>query len=376
MDIKIDLDEFQSISDLSVKVVQKAAEKAGFTEHPDGIYFGMSDAVYHADKALGSTGLKKLVGNAPDFWWESWMNPARDENDDTPAKIFGRQLHLCVLEGRDKFIAKYAPEPISDNYQGCLKTADDLRDFLSEKKASKSGSKAELIARAKQFPDCPAIFDEVLILAQKSGKELIKFKDYAKILAASAFIKANKTLANAFEGGQPEVSVFWTVEGIRFKARFDYLKLNAITDLKSIANRNDKEFAKACRDAVASYDYIISAEHYTEGRRQLKRLLSEGRVFGSYDPEWLAKVAANEVFAFVFVFWQKDGAPISYGIKLSPGNPLFSYARSMIAQAVDNYRTYLAEFGTETAWVPSTPLEELDETDLPVWYQQRLMTGS
>lgn len=190
------------------------------------------------------------------------------------------------------------------------------------------------------------------------------------------FIKANTTLSNAFEGGQPEVSVFWTVDGVRFKARFDYLKLNAITDLKSIANRNDKEFAKACRDAVASYDYIISAEHYTEGRRQLKRLLNEGRVFGSYDPEWLAKVAANEVFAFVFVFWQKDGAPISHGIKLSPGNPLFSYARSMIAQAVDNYRTYLAEFGTETAWVPSTPLEELDETDLPVWYQQRLMTGS
>jgi hypothetical protein len=337
MDIKFDRDEFQSIGTIASKVVKEAAEKAGFTEHPDGIYFGMSDAVYHADTALGSTGLKKLVGNAPDFWWDSWMNPARDENDDTPAKIFGRQLHLCVLEGLEKFKTFHAPQYNSAN-------------------------RKEGIAEIKEIT--------------AAGKVPVKFKDYAKILAASAFIKANKTLANAFEGGQPEVSVFWTVDGVRFKARFDYLKLNAITDLKSIANRNDKAFAKACRDAVASYDYIISAEHYTEGRRQLKRLLSEGRVFGSYDPEWLTKVAANEVFAFVFVFWQKDGAPISHGIKLSPGNPLFSYARSMIAQAVSNYRTYLAEFGTETAWVPSTPLEELDETDLPVWYQQRLMTGS
>lgn len=337
MDIKIDRDEFQSIGAIATKVVQEAAERAGFTEHPDGIYFGMSDAVYHADKALGSTGLKKLVGNAPDFWWESWMNPARDENDDTPAKIFGRQLHLCVLEGLEKFKAFHAPQHHPAN-------------------------RKEGIAEIKDITS--------------AGKVPVKFKDYAKILAASAFIKANKTLANAFEGGQPEVSVFWTADGVRFKARFDYLKLNAITDLKSIANRTDKEFTKACCDAVASYDYIISAEHYTEGRRQLKRLLNEGRVFGSHDPEWLAKVAANEVFAFVFVFWQKDGAPISHGIKLSPGNPLFSYARSMISQAVDNYRTYLAEFGTETAWVPSTPLEELDETDLPVWYQQRLMTGS
>ena len=32
------------------------------TLHEDGIYFGMSDEEYHADPALGSTGLKKLIG--------------------------------------------------------------------------------------------------------------------------------------------------------------------------------------------------------------------------------------------------------------------------------------------------------------------------
>ncbi|WP_418459880.1 PD-(D/E)XK nuclease-like domain-containing protein [Brucella intermedia] len=327
---------FQSIGDLSASITAEAAEKAGFTKHPDGIYFGMSDAVYHADHALGSTGIKKLISNAPDFWWDSWMNPAR-EDDDTPAKIFGRQLHQCVLEGADKFKDSHAPQYGKGN--------------------TKEG-KAEIAD----------------IVA--AGKVPVKFKDYGRILAASAFIKANKTLANAFEGGQPEVSVFWTVDGTRFKARFDYLKMNAITDLKSLANPYGKEFDKACRDAVASYDYLVSAEHYSEGRRQMKRLHQEGKVFGSVDPEWLAKVAANEVFAFVFVFWQKDGAPVSHGIKLSPGNPLFSYARSMIAKATDNYRRFMAEFGTDAAWVPSTPLEELDETDLPVWYQQRLMTGS
>lgn len=204
----------------------------------------------------------------------------------------------------------------------------------------------------------------------------MKIDNWTKILAAAAFIKANKTLASAFENGMPEVSVFWTANGVRFKCRFDYLKLNAISDLKSIANRSDKEFQKACRDAVASYDYIVSAEHYRDGRSQMKRLFDEGRVFGNVDREWLRKVVNNEVFAFVFVFWQKDGAPISHGIKLSPGNPLFTYARSMIAQAVENYNRYMSEFGTDTAWVPSTPLDELDETDLPVWYQQRLMNGS
>jgi len=327
----------KSIGELSIPVVAAAAKAAGFTKHEDGIYFGMSDTVYHADTALGSTSLKKLIGNAPDFWWASWMNPAMPEDDDTPAKIFGRQLHLCVLEGVERFKADHSPQMHPGNVK-------DGKDEIAKIRAA--------------------------------GKVPVKFKDYSKILAASAFIKANKTLANAFEGGQPEVSIFWTVDGIRYKARFDYLKMNAISDLKSLANMYGKEFDKACRDAIGSYDYLVSAEHYAEGRRQMPRLLAAGKVFGAHDPEWLAKVAANAAFAFVFVFWQKDGAPISHGIKLSPGNPLFSYARNLIAKAVDNYRRYMAEFGTETAWVPSTPLEELDETDLPVWYQQRLMTGA
>lgn len=326
-----------AVGDLTRSIVDEAAEKAGFTEHADGIYFGMSDVVYHADRALGSTGIKKLIGNAPDFWWESWMNPARPADDDTPAKVFGRQLHKCVLEGAEAFKDGHAPQYGKGN--------------------TKEG-KAE-------------IADIV-----ETGKVPVKFAEYGKILAASAFIRANKTLANAFENGMPEVSIFWTVDGIRYKARFDFLKLNAITDLKSLSNPMGKEFTRACRDAIASYDYLVSAEHYCEGRRQMKRLVEAGQVFGDHDPEWLQRVAANEVFAFVFVFWQKDGAPISHGIKLSPGNPLFSRARTMISVGMHNYQRFMKDFGTDAAWVPSTPLEELDETDLPVWYQQKLTTGA
>ena len=305
-------------------------------QHQDGIWFGMSDEEYHADPALGSTGLKKLIGNAPDYWWDSPMNPARDDDDDTPAKIFGRQLHQCVLEGVEKFKAHHAAYVNPGNI-----------------KAGK---------------------DEIAAIVA-AGKVPVKFKDYSKILAAAAFIKANKTLARAFEGGHPEVSVFWTVNGIRYKVRFDYLQINSIVDLKSIENRSGKEFNRACRDAMASYDYIVSAGHYSDGRRQMKGLFRAGKVFGLPEgqEEWLSKVVSNPVFAFVFVFWQKEGAPISHGIMLSPGNPLFDRAAERIAQAVENYRLFMGEFGTDTAWVPSTPLEELSETDMPVWYQQRLI---
>jgi hypothetical protein len=304
----------------------------------DGVYFGMAESVYHGDPALGSTGIKKLIDNAPDYWWESPLNPAQPEDDDTPAKIFGRQIHQCVLEGADKFKANHAPR------------------YLNGATKEGKAEKADILS---------------------AGKTPVAFKDYSKILAASAFIKANKTLANAFESGVPEVSVFWTENGIRYKCRIDYLKMNAIADLKSLANMYGKEFVKACRDAIASYDYIVSAEHYRHGRTQMMRLINEGKVYNVPEEQmpWLINVAGNKTFAFVFVFYQKDGAPISHGIKLSPGNPLFGYARTMISKAIDNYSRYMAEFGTNTAWVPSTPLDELDETDLPVWYQQRLATG-
>jgi len=285
-------DTFESIGNIAARVVEKTAYRAGFTEHEDGIYFGMSDTVYHADTALGSTGIKKLISNAPDFWWDSWMNPAVDVDTQSDALKFGRQLHKCVIEGADEFVAFHAPQFNAGN--------------------TKAG-KLEI--------------EEITM----SGKTPVKFQDYQRILAASAFIKANKTLASAFEGGMPEVSVFWTENGLRFKARFDYLKIRAITDLKSITNIRDKEFGRACKDAIASYNYLISAAHYCEGRKHLKHLLDAGKVFGSVDHDWLQQVASNQEYAFVFVFWQRSGAPISHGIQLSPNNPLFAYGRSLIA---------------------------------------------
>jgi hypothetical protein len=309
--------------------------------HADGIYFGMSDTEYHSDPALGSTGLKKLVDNAPDFWWSSSFNPAREEeNDDTPAKIFGRQLHQCVLEGVEKFKAGHAPQ-----YH--------------------PGNRKEGIAEIAEI--------------RTNGKVPVKFRDYQRILAASSFIKANSFLAKAFEGGQPEVSVFWTADGIRFKARFDYLKMQAITDLKSIRAKTEKPFKMLCMDAIGSYDYLVSAEHYSEGRRQMARLLKQDAVFGAEEHDvslsWLIQ-ASGSAFAFVFVFWKAEGSPITSGFKLSPENPLFEMARGRIVRAVRNYQRYMEEFGSDCAWVLNEPLIEIDETDLPAFYHHRIAQGA
>lgn len=307
---------------------------------PNGIHFGLSDEAYHADPALGSTGLKDLIDNAPDFWWTSWMNPAREPEKETPAKIFGRAVHKAVLEGRDAFEARY----------GACDHPGNVKAGIAERQA---------LAEVQKIP--------------------LKREEYNRILAASAFIKANSFLGDAFKGGQPEVSVFWTADDIRFKCRFDYLKMRAIADLKSIRNPLNKPFVQACRDRIAGLDYVVSAAHYMDGRRQMSRLLKAGAVFGvNDDPRvmpWLIEASGVKEYAFVFVFWQAEGAPISHGFQVSPGNPILDGARHSIAQAVTNYRKFMDEFGTAAAWVPSTPLEELDETDLPIWWQVKQNTG-
>ncbi|MGO4561028.1 PD-(D/E)XK nuclease-like domain-containing protein [Rhizobiales bacterium 3FA27D7] len=345
----------------------------------DGIHFGLAEAFYHADSALGSTGLKDLIDNAPDYWWSSWMNPAREPEKETPAKVFGRAVHKCVLEGRDAFEAAYAPSPEPDDYPEHLRTMDDLRAFLADTGMSKSGTKDELILRVKGVSGCPPIYEDVVSAFEKSKKLPLKRDEFNRILAASAFIRANSYLRDAFTGGQAEVSVFWTADGIRYKARFDYLKMRAIADLKSIRNPLNKSFVQACRERIASLDYVISAAHYMDARRRMAGFVKAGLVYGAPDTEqfrsWLIQVSGITEFAFVFVFWQAEGAPISHGFKISPGNPLLDSAKHSIAKAVWNYQRFMEEFGTSAAWVPSTPLDELDETDLPVWWQQKQLKG-
>lgn len=297
-----------------------------------GIYFGMTDDRYHADPALGSTDLRRLLRSAPDFWWHSKFNPMRPVDTETPAKIFGHAVHTCVLEGREKFEAKYGP--------------------TDEKGTTREG-KAERAALAAD------------------GRIPLKREHYDRILVAASMIRLNPNLGQAFQGGMPEVSVFWIERGIRFKARYDFLKVRAITDLKSIRNMLEIDFSECCRKRFASHRFDMQAEHYRHGRTQMAGLAANGAVFGDHDPEWLSKVlATGDAFGFVYVLWQAEDAPITWSCSLSPGNPILEAGRASIEMAINRYETFHDKFGTDIAWILQEPVEELDINELPNWWGQ------
>jgi len=314
----------------AAKVVEEVAENREQV-FADGVYFNLPEDAYHNDPALGSTSLKKLASNPCSYWYASPLNPTRKDDDDTPSKFFGRAMHKCVLEGREAFEASYAPttEP------GNTREGKAQRTFI-----------------------------------ESSGRIPIKFDDYERILLANATVRANPHLADAFTNGTPEVSVFWTGQnGIRKKARIDYLRIKASVDLKTAANEKDVDFKIACRNAIANFRYDIQTEHYNDGRQALRQFVREGRVFGDHDQEWLARVAEQDAWTSPIVFLQSKGAPIVWATTISPNNRMIlDHARFAIERAEQNYIEWMERFGRDTAWILVDPLEELDLSDLPPWF--------
>jgi hypothetical protein len=294
-----------------------------------GIYFDLPEDQYHADPALGSTDLRRLLASGPDYWWESPLNPNPPERRPSPQLDFGKALHKLVLEGHQAFAVRYVRRP------------DDL-------------VRLDAKAKAALAPD---------------GQTVLDGDDYDRILISGELIAKNSDLAAAFEGGVPEVSVFWKrSDGTRLKARFDFLKIRGVGDLKSIRNYMGHPFAEACTRSIVTYRYDIQAAHYLEGRAEIARMVADGLVYGDHDAAWLKRAADSRVFAFQWVFFQAEGAPITWSRSLSPGNPILDIAERDRQKALQTYSEFKNKFSDNEMWLLNEPVTELDINDLPRWY--------
>jgi hypothetical protein len=315
-------------------------DKDGRYHHPPGIYFGLGESAYFSDVALGSSDHKKLAESPARFWWESRSNPMWEPDEITPALRIGRARHCIVLDGREAFEARYA------------------------RKTLNWSTKAGMVEKAA---------------FEAQGLAPLDDEAYARTLATKAIIEANPYLAETFTGMVgTEVSVFWNARGVPKKARFDGLKPRAIVDLKNIANERAIAFPKACLRYIDNYKAHVQAAHYLEARLAMRQLWEDGLVHGEHDDEVLAEVVDSDEFAFVFVFLQSSGAPLSHAFQLSyrrlPGgeewNPIFDAGRRVLDRAEANYLRCMAAFGADTAWIEPAPIAELDssQVSLPSWF--------
>lgn len=293
---------------------------------PLGIYWRLPEAPYHADRALGSGDVRRLAVSPFDFWWakQGWM-----PREDTTPLIVGRAYHTAVLEGLEKFRRHYARKEAPWT--------------------TKTGKAEKAVIEA-------------------AGLIGIDSDDYDRISMAATVIRTNPHLKGAFDGGMPEVSVLWERDGIKRKARLDYLKVRAITDLKSIRNSRDIDFREACRRRFADARYDVQAAHYLEARAAMAGFIRDGRVYGDAPSDFVSAIASSDQAAFVFVFFQAEGAPLTWGLTLSPGNPILEIGRRTIEIAERNWTENNARFAPGEPWLMAEPLSELDINELPQWW--------
>jgi hypothetical protein len=340
-----------------------------------GVYFDLDHASYLRDPALGSSAVKALSYNPALYWYSSHLNPFYRASEPSRAQRLGTAFHTMVLDGPEVFKLRYAPEPGPD----FMRLSDEIAAWIKEKGGKPPRSKSALIEMALGIDPAVKIYDAAIAAAKANGMEVLSEEDWARIIQATQAIVANPALRPAISGGHREVSVFWEeeVDGVlvRKKARFDYLKPRAVVDLKSTRPTFGRSFEEECLRAIANWRYDIQAGHYLEGRRAFAEHWKAGRVvlcdLGKLDDRFIAwgdLVASAENYAFVFVFWANDGAPLTWGGSFSPGNPALERSSRDIETAIDAYVRCSKTFAPGEPWLEYDSLGEIWMESLPRWF--------
>lgn len=272
----------------------KTGQPAGLAP---GIYLNLSMEDYHRDPAIGSSGIKNLKESPDEYWYDSPLNPDREEDEPTAAKIVGQAYHTMILEPAE-FEQRYTIKP-----------------------KVKTSSMANTVGEG----------------------------DFEKLVMMEAALKRTPTHHRLLIEGYPEVSVFWQDEktGLMCKIRFDRFNAAWIADLKTTEAVTDRHL----RRHYPEYGYEISGAMYSLGANAAKKAIRSREGFyidPKITPEFIDAFLKNENQIFAFVFQQKKLPFTTRCWLVSPydsaiGKDKFEYGLQV-------YLDNIQQFGTEQPW--------------------------
>jgi len=294
---------------------------------PLGIHFGLPQDQYLDDPGLGSTQVKELNIDPLEYWWKSPMGPGV-ERKESDAMTFGTALHSIVLEGQGAFERLYSVAPRKSDYEGLLVTNDDMKEWLKARGHPTKGTKAVLIDALKEA-GCSWPIWEDLIDAHRADCEMRQVEsldaEVAEQLQTRArVIHADPNVKTLLTDGFSEVSIFWEdADGVRWKARVDYIRKQDQTDLKSFQNQFKEPIIKAITKRITSLQGHIQARLHWSGVQAAKDMLlahGDDAVFRhgkclSPDEAWLIDFASMPPGPFYWIFAQSTDAPIVRALK-------------------------------------------------------------
>lgn len=287
----------------------------------DGVYFGLSETEYFAEPRIGSTLLRTLIDSPTKFWFESYLNPVRQEKTKACLNA-GKIFHKIILEGEDKLNADFAIAP----------------------KNLHPASGAYKVWRDSQI------------------RPIIKEDEVKEALRVTRYLTGKgQVLNNFFTDGYPEVSILWTDDnGLKRAARIDYLKIGQLIDLKSFENwQNTSNF---CADYFWRYKVFAQLQDYMKAL-QVARTLPVLKGTVAQKKFWAKCTEVQEWLSWV-CFVSRETP--QYRIKtFTPTKcpEIYKIGQQMIALAYKNFDEYLAKFGPAHAWIDEPAPDDLEFTD-------------
>lgn len=194
----------------------------------------MTDEQYFKCHELSNSGMGQLLVSPFAYWSYSHMNPegqAWKEELDTPAKIFGRALHMAILE----------PDNFPEYYRY-----------------------SELNKNSKAFKELAAENPHVTWLTEKQVKEIdgmVKMLDSHQLQIGDKAIPT-RTL---FTGGQAEQGMFWQKDGVDLRAKADFITTGMIVDYKTTQNASMHKW----KQSLYNFGYHRQAAMYLDAAKEV-----------------------------------------------------------------------------------------------------------
>lgn len=185
----------------------------------------MTNEEYHAAPGVSKSHLDVINGKSLMHYWHKYLNPEREAEKTTPAKMLGTAIHSVVLEP-DLFTSGYVPNP-------------------GIERRSNAG-KAEYAAFVKE----------------NEGKLILEDEDYQRCLQIRDAVHRHPVARGLLSGGKAE-QTFFALDpdtGELVKCRYDYLLDGGsmAVDVKSTEDASPIGFGKS----AANYRYDLQPPWY------------------------------------------------------------------------------------------------------------------
>lgn len=370
-------------------------------QFPDGLYFNMPFKVYAAQDRR-STSAVNTLNRGSLVYYEDYIAPTLEPDYDPEAVIEeltqslaeGKAWHDIVLEGEDVFWSRNGIGFNAEGFPKALNSSDDYKARCKHYGLSMSGTKAAMKesilhheARYDGKGSAPLASEFIDDLKAKhleglKGKNILTQAQYDQIKRAGEIMEQYGIRESWITGGFPEVSILFTLGGVKFKVRVDYLRPDMQIEYKTIANKFSKVLDEAATGQIHDHGYLTGAFLYQEAVAFARGALLDDLGFAHGLPktqestDWIddfIRGGEGGLHEYWFLIQQRG----KYNHALLRKLPKYDHNRKMtsmyrtgklrVERAVNLYNWHMENNGLEKRWLPALNPKEFDDSDFKPW---------